>query len=199
LAGSQFGEVAIAWQGSPKYAGDRQRSIPLHFFAPLADIPGVQLLSLQKGFGVDQLGPTARHFVPVDLGRQIDEGGQAFVDSAAVIQLVDLVITSDTALAHLAGAMGVPVWLVLHLAGDWRWLRDRDDSPWYPTMRLFRQQTSGDWQRVFDRVAGALRERLQEEQAQSAPAEQHPAGASHTPVLPVALVLPSAPSERRPE
>jgi tetratricopeptide (TPR) repeat protein len=159
-------KVAIAWQGSPKYSGDRQRSIPLSYFAPLADIPGVQLLSLQKGFGVEQLGATARQFVPLVLDRQIDEDGQAFVDSAAVIQLADLVITSDTALAHLAGALGVPVWLVLHFAGDWRWLRGRDDSPWYPTMRLFRQETSGDWQGVFERVAGALRERLQEKLVQ---------------------------------
>jgi tetratricopeptide (TPR) repeat protein len=153
-------KVAIAWQGSPKYSGDRQRSIPLSYYAPLASIPGVQLISLQKGFGVEQLGPIAKQFVPVDLGRQIDEHG-AFVDSAAVMQLVDLVITSDTALAHLAGALGVPVWLVLHFAGDWRWLRNRDDCPWYPTMRLFRQATSGDWQGSFERVVTALGERLQ--------------------------------------
>jgi tetratricopeptide (TPR) repeat protein len=151
-------KVAIAWQGSPRYAGDRQRSVPLEFFAPLADIPGVQLISLQKGVGTEQLGSTARSFVPLDLGRQIDEGGDAFVDSAAVMQLVDLVITSDTALAHLAGAMGIPVWLVLHFAGDWRWLRGRDDCPWYPTMRLFRQQKWGDWPGVFQRVADTLRE-----------------------------------------
>jgi tetratricopeptide (TPR) repeat protein len=154
-------KVAIAWQGSTKYAGDRQRSVPLQSFAPLADVPGVQLISLQKGVGTEQLGSTARRFVPLDLGRQIDEGDDAFVDSAAVMQLADLVITSDTSLAHLAGAMGLPVWLVLHFAGDWRWLRDRDDCPWYPTMRLFRQQEWGDWQSVFQRVAAALRERLQ--------------------------------------
>ena len=148
--------MAIAWQGSPKYAGDRQRSIPLQFFAPLADIPGVQLLSLQKGFGADQLGPTARHFVPVDLGRQIDEGGQAFVDSAAVIQLVDLVITSDTALAHLAGALAAPVWVALAFASDWRWLREREDTPWYPTMRLFRQKEFGNWDDIFARMAVEL-------------------------------------------
>jgi hypothetical protein len=154
-------KVVIAWQGSPKYAGDRQRSIPLKFFAPLARIAGVQLISVQKGVGTEQLGPAARDLVPLDLGRQIDEGGDAFVDSAAVMQLADLVITSDTALAHLAGAMGVPVWLVLHFAGDWRWLRGRDDSPWYPTMRLFRQPTTGDWQGVFQAIADALRQRVQ--------------------------------------
>ena len=150
-------KVAIAWQGSPKYAGDFQRSIPLHYFADLAEIPHVQLLSLQKDFGAEQLGPAAQRFVPIDLGRQIDQDGQAFVDSAAIMQLVDLVITSDTAIAHLAGALGVPVWLVLHFAADWRWLRGRDDSPWYPTMRLFRQQTAGDWAGAFQRVAEALR------------------------------------------
>ncbi len=162
-------KVAIAWQGSPKYAGDRQRSIPLSFFAPLTSVPGVQLVSVQKGFGVEQLGPAAKQLVPLDLGRQIDEDG-AFVDSAALMQLADLVITSDTALAHLAGGLGVPVWLVLHFAGDWRWLRNRDDSPWYPTMRLFRQQTTGDWAGVFERVAAALRERVQAAQAGPVPA-----------------------------
>jgi hypothetical protein len=157
-------KVVIAWQGSPKYAGDRQRSIPLKFFAPLAGLAGVQLISVQKGIGTEQLGPAARDLVPLDLGRQIDEDGDAFVDSAAVMQLADLVITSDTALAHLAGALGVPVWLVLHFSGDWRWLRGRDDSPWYPTMRLFRQQTTGDWQTVFLGVADALRQQVQESQ-----------------------------------
>jgi tetratricopeptide (TPR) repeat protein len=154
-------KVAIAWQGSPKYAGDRQRSIPLKFFAPLARIPGVQLISVQKGVGTEQLGPAARDLVPLDLGRQIDESGDAFVDSAAMMTLSDLVITSDTALAHLAGGLGVPVWLVLHFSGDWRWLRNRADSPWYPTMRLFRQQTSGDWEGVFREVADALRQRVE--------------------------------------
>lgn len=162
-------KVAIAWQGSPKYAGDRQRSIPLKFFAPLAGIAGVQLVSVQKGVGTEQLGPVAGDLIPLDLGRQIDEGGDAFVDSAAVMQLADLVITSDTALAHLAGALGVPVWLVLHFAGDWRWLRGREDSPWYPTMRIFRQPTTGDWQGVFEAVANALRQRLQEGQRQAPP------------------------------
>jgi tetratricopeptide (TPR) repeat protein len=163
-------KVAFAWQGSPKYAGDRQRSIPLAYFAPLADVPGVQLISLQKGFGVEQLGPAAKQFVPLDLGRQIDEDGRAFVDSAALMRLADLVITSDTALAHLAGGLGVPVWLVLHFAGDWRWLRGRDDCPWYPTMRLFRQQTTGDWAGVFERVVSALRERVQEARGGHEPA-----------------------------
>jgi tetratricopeptide (TPR) repeat protein len=151
-------KVAIAWQGSPKYAGDFQRSIPLDHFADLAEIPHVQLISLQKDFGAEQLGPAAKRFVPIDLGRQIDQDGKAFVDSAAIMELVDLVITSDTAIAHLAGALGVPVWLVLHFAADWRWLRGRDDCPWYPTMRLFRQETSGDWTGVFRRVADALRQ-----------------------------------------
>jgi tetratricopeptide (TPR) repeat protein/ADP-heptose:LPS heptosyltransferase len=180
-------KVVIAWQGSPKYAGDRQRSIPLKYFGPLAGIDGVQLISLQKGVGTEQLGSAAKELVPLDLGRQIDEDGDAFVDSAAVMQLADLVITSDTALAHLAGALGVPVWLVLHFAGDWRWLRDRDDCPWYPTMRLFRQQTTGDWQGVFERVASALRERLQEQQARHDLAAPHSSG-----MAPTATPVPSA-------
>ena len=96
-------KVAISWQGSTKYAGDRRASIPLKHFAPLASVPGVQLISLQKGVGSEQLGPVAGEVLPLDLGRQIDEGGQAFVDTAAIMKVVDLVITSDTAVAHLAG------------------------------------------------------------------------------------------------
>ncbi len=155
-------KVAISWQGSTKYAGDRQRSIPLKHFAPLASIPGVQLISLQKGVGSEQLGPVAGDLLPLDLGRQIDEDGHAFVDTAAIMKVVDLVITSDTAVAHLAGALGVPVWLMLHFAGDWRWLRGRLDSPWYPTMRLYRQETTGDWEGAFERARDALERHVRE-------------------------------------
>jgi hypothetical protein len=122
----------------------------------------VQLVSLQKGVGTEQLGPVAGDLLPLDLGRQIDEGGQAFVDTAAIMQVVDLVITSDTAVAHLAGALGVPVWLMLHFAGDWRWLRGRLDSPWYPTMRLFRQETTGNWEGAFERAREALERQMRE-------------------------------------
>jgi tetratricopeptide (TPR) repeat protein len=148
-------KIGIAWQGSRGYRWDRLRSIPLQCFAPLARRPGVTLVSLQKGPGVDQLARTMG-FDVVDLGGRLDNDGGAFLDTAAVLASLDLVVTSDTALAHLAGALGRPVWVALALAPEWRWLLDREDSPWYPTMRLFRQTSLGDWEGVFQRIAAAL-------------------------------------------
>jgi tetratricopeptide (TPR) repeat protein len=149
-------KVGIVWQGNPRFLQDRQRSIPLVHFAPLAQIEGVCLLSLQKGPGSEQLGAVAEQFRVIDLGCRLDKKGGAFMDTAAVMKNLDLVITSDTAIAHLAGALGVPVWVALSFAPDWRWLLRREDSPWYPTMRLFRQTKSGDWDGVFARMAEAL-------------------------------------------
>jgi tetratricopeptide (TPR) repeat protein len=149
-------KVGIAWQGSSKYGGDKARSIPLKHFAALAAVPGVQLVSLQKGSGSEQLAHVQGQFTVLDLGRQIDDAAGAFMDSAAVMHHLDLVISSDTALPHLAGALGVPVWVALCCPCDWRWLREREDSPWYPSMRLFRQRGWGDWDDVFERLAAAL-------------------------------------------
>jgi tetratricopeptide (TPR) repeat protein len=148
--------VGICWQGRPEFRFDRLRSIPLASFAPLAAVPGVRLISLQKGPGVDQLGGPGAKFPIVDLGDDFDRDA-AFLDAAAVMNHLDLVISSDTAIAHLAGALGVRVWAALSLAPDWRWLFDREDSPWYPTMRLFRQERLGDWSGAFERMAGELR------------------------------------------
>jgi Tfp pilus assembly protein PilF len=153
-------KIGIAWQGNPNFRQDRVRSIPLAQFAPLARVPGVHLLSLQKGAGREQLSAPEGHFPVTDLGSQLDETTGAFVETAAVMKNLDLVITSDTAIAHLAGALAVPVWVALHDVPDWRWLMDRADCPWYPTMRLFRQTRHGQWEDVFDRIAGALEERL---------------------------------------
>jgi hypothetical protein len=147
--------VGIAWQGNADYEFDRQRSIPLAEFAPLAEVPGVRLLSLQKFDGLDQLAALRDRFGIVDLAPQLDLDG-AFLDTAAVMLNLDLVITSDSAVAHLAGALGVPVWMALAAVPEWRWLRERDDSPWYPTMRLFRQRRRGDWHEVFQRIAAQL-------------------------------------------
>ena len=97
------------------------------------------------------------HPTIVDLGDDVDTVRGAFMDTAAIMMNLDLVITSDTAIAHLAGALGVPVWVALPFVPDWRWLLDRSDSPWYPTMRLFRQKTSGDWAGVFREIEAALR------------------------------------------
>jgi ADP-heptose:LPS heptosyltransferase len=95
-------------------------------------------------------------FSVVDLGQQLDEAHGAFMDTAAVMRNLDLVITSDSAAAHLAGAMGVPVWIALSFAADWRWLEERADSPWYPSARLFRQSVPGQWGDVFQNLADAL-------------------------------------------
>jgi hypothetical protein len=152
--------VGIAWQGDPSYRGDRDRSIPLRHFAPLGRVAGVRLISLQKGPGVEQLREVSGLFPVIDLGPWLDESAGAFMDTAAVMKNLDLVITSDTAVAHLAGAMGVPVWLALTFAPEWRWLLEREDSPWYPSMRLFRQAQRGDWEGVFARIADELRRRI---------------------------------------
>lgn len=150
-------KIGIGWQGRPDFRGDRLRSIPLEVFAPLAEVPQVRLISLQKGPGSEQLGAGLHRFDVVDLGDALDGTGSRFMDSAAVMQSLDLVVTSDTALAHLAGALGVRVWLALSAAPDWRWMVERDDSPWYLSMRLFRQSRLGDWTDVFARMAAELR------------------------------------------
>ena len=145
--------VGIAWQGNPKYRDDRRRSIPLRHFEPLSRLEGVKLFSLQKGPGTDQLLPLADRSAVIDLGSTLDEEAGPFMDTAAVMTSLDLVITSDTSIAHLAGALGVPVWVALTKVPEWRWLLDRADSPWYPTMRLFRQIEAGNWDEVFSRIA----------------------------------------------
>ncbi len=150
-------KVGIAWQGNPGYAADSQRSVPLEHFVPLSNCPGVRLYSLQKYHGCDQLALLAERLPIVDLGPSLDLDA-AFVDTAAVMVTLDLVVTSDSAMAHLAGALGVKVWVALPNVPDWRWLLDRDDSPWYPTMRLFRQSQPGDWPGVFERIAHELNE-----------------------------------------
>lgn len=149
-------KVGIVWQGNPRYAGDRLRSIPLEQFSPLARVEGVRLISLQKGVGCEQLPAFADRFSIIDLGNRLDEISGPFMDTAAVMMTLDLVVTPDTAVAHLAGALGVPVWLALTSLPDPRWLLHREDSPWYPTMRLFRQRERGYWEDVFQRIAAAL-------------------------------------------
>jgi tetratricopeptide (TPR) repeat protein len=157
--GRQGFRIGIAWQGNPGFRHDRGRSIPLAAFAPLADLAGVRLISLQKAPGAEQIAAAA-------FGRQIEQpldasdlGADALLDTAALVANLDLVVTSDSMIAHLAGALGRPVWVALRRIPDWRWLLDREDSPWYPTMRLFRQATEGDWGAVFERIARAARER----------------------------------------
>jgi tetratricopeptide (TPR) repeat protein len=152
-------KIGISWHGQPRQGGWRIRNVPLQRFAALAAIPGVRLISLQKGAGREELAEISRHFPVLDLGDDLDQAAGAFMDTAAIMMNLDLVITSDTALPHLAGALGAAVWVALPFAADWRWLMDRSDSPWYPTMRLFRQKISGDWAGVFHEIEDALRER----------------------------------------
>ena len=152
--------VGIVWQGSPHHHADRQRSIPLRHFRRLAETPGVQLVSLQKGFGEEQLETAAVADWGVQaFGDELDADG-AFLDTAALMSCLDLVVTSDTSSAHVAGALGVPVWVALCNSPDWRWMLDREDSPWYPTMRLFRCVEGGDWERVFAQIADAVSDQI---------------------------------------
>ena len=147
-------KVGLCWQGSPTFKTDSLRSIALEHFAPLADIPSLTLISLQKGAGTEQIGANSKR-IAFRTFEDLDQDA-VFVDSAAVIQHLDLVLTADTAVAHLAGAMGRPVRVLLPFGCDWRWLSDRSDSPWYPTMRLFRQKSFGNWSGVFQEVAEGI-------------------------------------------
>ncbi len=157
LPDEQHFRVGIVWQGNPRHGWDHHRSAPLASLEPLARLPGVSLVSLQKGAGREQIEGLRNRFTLLDFRDEPDESGDPWVSTAALMKSLDLVITVDTAVAHLAGAMGVPVWLALARITDWRWLRDRDDTPWYPSMRLFRQQQLGYWRTVFERMAEELR------------------------------------------
>ncbi len=147
--------VGIAWQGNPGYGRDRDRSIPLKNYLPLADVPGVRLISLQQQHGLEQLADVPKG-VAIETLAGVDSAD--FTDTAAAMMNLDLIVTSDTSIAHVAGALGQPVWIALGFVPDWRWLLARDDSPWYPTMRLFRQPALGDWESVFARIRVALTE-----------------------------------------
>jgi hypothetical protein len=141
--------IGLAWAGGPLAT---RRKCPAAVFSPLLSVPGVHFVSLQMpGPHVDPLAPPPGVTL-TDLTAAIRD----FDDTAALIERLDLVISVDTAVAHLAGAMGRPVWTLLPHAADWRWLKHRGDSPWYPTMRLFRQRSPGDWEGVIDDVMRAL-------------------------------------------
>lgn len=165
LAGQQGFRIGVVWQGNPQFREDRFRSFPLAKLAPLARLPGVQLFSLQKGYGLDQLealqkGDGADGISIVELGSRLDNVTGPFMDTAAVIENLDLVIAPNTGLAHLAGALGAPVWVAISAFPEWRWITGENDTPWYPTMRLFRQSKLGDWDDVFAQMADALRDVL---------------------------------------
>jgi len=147
--------VGLAWAGSPTHTRDRFRSMRLSQLRPVLEVAGVGFVSLQKGAGAEQATDAVLAGVEwLDLGPELAD----FADTAAVIAQLDLVICVDTAVAHLAGAMGKPVWVMLPQPADFRWLEGREDSPWYPTMRLFRQSRRDEWSDVVERVAAALQE-----------------------------------------
>ena len=138
--------VGLAWAGHGSHQKDRDRSVPLAAFAPLANVPGVRFFSLQ-------LGKPAADFPLTDWTAELHD----FAATAALVSQLDLVITVDTAVAHLSAALGRPTWVLVAFAPDWRWLLDRADSPWYPTVRLFRQPAVGNWAEPIGRVTDALR------------------------------------------
>jgi tetratricopeptide (TPR) repeat protein len=147
--GSEEFKIGICWQGATGGEVDIGRSFPLRHFEGIAKLRGVRLISLQKNAGAEQLSELSNGMEVQNFGLDLDPGSDAFIDTAAIMETLDLIITSDTAVAHLAGALGRPVWVPLNFVPDWRWLLDRTDSPWYPTMRLFRQTERGNWQGVF--------------------------------------------------
>ena len=154
--GSHGFKIGICWQGATKGGDDVGRSFPVALFETISRLPGVRLISLHKGEGQAQLDALPAGMVVETLG-EFDTPLDAFLDTAAVMTTCDLVITSDTAVAHLAGALGVPTWLALKRVPAFIWLMDRPDSPWYPSLRLFRQATPGDWPGVFRAMEEELR------------------------------------------
>ncbi|HYV39537.1 MAG TPA: tetratricopeptide repeat-containing glycosyltransferase family protein [Gemmataceae bacterium] len=159
IGGEGIFKIGITWQTDPSHQ-EHTRAMPLTQFAGLGRIPGVKLISLQKGPGTEQLADLGGAFEVMDLGARLDEKAGAFMDTAAIMKNLDLVISCDTAIPHLAGALGVPVWIALPFVPEWRWLLHREDSPWYPTMRLFRQTQLGRWDDVFERMAAELQAQL---------------------------------------
>jgi hypothetical protein len=145
--------IGIAWAGRPTHNNDANRSIGLQTLAPIAALEGIALVSLQKGPAAAQVSDYAGRAQFVDLDKEIGD----FADTAAIIDGLDLVVTVDTAIGHFAGAMGKPAWIMLPYAPDWRWLLGRDDSPWYPSLRLFRHPAPRRWDLLVPEVASELR------------------------------------------
>jgi hypothetical protein len=152
--------VGLCWKGNPAHRNDRQRSPGVEPFKTLLSIDRARFLGLIPGARAEFLDLAGR--AAIDPGRDLVETPEGFVETAALIDGLDLVISCDTSIAHLAGAMGKPVWLVLPFVPEWRWLMEREDSPWYPTMRVFRQARRHDWTELFERVREHLARAVQE-------------------------------------
>ncbi len=152
LVPNGFRRIGVIWAGRPTHNNDRNRSALLSDFMPLANVAGVALLALQKGPKTGQAGAWYGRAPLINIGAEIED----YDDTMAILENLDLLVTVDTSVAHLAGAMGRPVWIMLPRAPDWRWLLDRSDTPWYPTVRLFRQQTVRQWGDVARAIAAEL-------------------------------------------
>ena len=152
LAAPERLKVGIVWAGNPDFPGDRTRSCAVQALEPLFCLPGVQYYSLQKGAPAEQLRDFAPAAGVIDLGPELGD----MADTAAALANLDLLISTDTSVPHLSGALGAPAWVALQVTPDWRWLAGRSDSPWYPTVRLFRQPRPGDWSAVWARIAEEL-------------------------------------------
>jgi hypothetical protein len=145
--------VAIAWAGRPTHNNDINRTITLDTLAPIAALDGIALVSVQKGPATSQVANYKGHAPIIDLDKQIVD----FDDTMAVLENVDLLVCVDTSVGHFAGAMGRPAWIMIPYAPDWRWLRDREDSPWYPSLRLFRHKLPRRWDLLVPEVAEELK------------------------------------------
>ncbi|MFT2093367.1 tetratricopeptide repeat protein [Acidiphilium multivorum] len=144
--------IGLVWAGRPTHKNDRKRTVRLERFAPLFARPDIAIVTVQKGDRIDEVGGYFGPAPLVNLGPSIFD----FTDTLAILQCLDRLVTIDTSVAHLAGASGVPTSIILPYAPDWRWLLDREDTPWYPSLRLFRQEHPSDWSGVVERVAGSL-------------------------------------------
>ena len=152
-------KVGIVWGGSPTHAHERYRSCGLRDWQPVLSLPQVAFYSLQTAPQREQLAHLESPYR--ERVQDLDDLQHDFSDTAALLRQLDLLITVDTAILHLAGGLALPVWGLLSRRADWRWFEDRDDSPWYPTLRLFRQQQLGQWSDVMTRVADALRAKVE--------------------------------------
>jgi hypothetical protein len=146
--------VGLVWRGGKTHRNDRHRSMELKTLMPLAAVGNVQWISLQKDSAAEEISQVAPQLKLLDLTNEIRD----FADTAAIIENLDLVIGVDTSVVHLGAALGKPVWTILPFIAEWRWLRGRADSPWYPTMRLFRQTKAGDWSDPVNQIVAALQQ-----------------------------------------
>jgi len=180
--------IGIAWAGNPDSPADKGRSAPLEIFAPLAELPNVALVVMQKGKGLQESETASFADRLIRLGDDFDEGGQAFLDTAAIMMSLDRVVTVDTSILHVAGALGRPTDLLLRREPDWRWLARESDNVWYPSVTLFRQKTAGDWREPMERLRdNLLRVMGKAPDEHSTPEQSAPLSEPTRPLVPVSI------------